>query len=461
MPDSNPTDLAAIALLNTTMIGHLLDEAEHYIEHDNAPSLQAINSSLTPLLKSMAQCTQPLTGPYAAADSPAREAVRQQAVAQYDAITARISASGIDDYSVGDAEKQTGAEASSISLMTSTLNIFAANAAARALAEKANDRSLAIDERWSYLLALFQAACATWNNVRDPALAEALCEAIPDDHLLTWMRLKEQMDHTMQTDDDPPYHSAFIQLCVDSGITETSPECSAYPAAVRFMIQNLRADMEWELGAWHFETTEFDLLEVIRFVHNGGQYVKLIHEPYPDDYPSDTVKAQMIDLIDTLNDYSDCNDPDFNVNYVTAKAMYEAPARDLHTMSYDDVAGFISEVRPELDDPAVANYLFRSLTGYHQKLGMLMTPPDVVPEPLATPDQTSAILQAARAAGMNDVELWELALRVEAEPEDFGLPAPVINETAFGTLEDSVSAWGIPYMMFDNWSQLFEVEYDE
>ena len=461
MADSNPTDLAAVALLDTTMISHLLDQAEHYIEHDNAPGLQAINSSLTPLLKSMAQHTQPLTELYAEADSPEREAIRQQAIAQYDAIIERIKASGIDDYSVVDAENQTEVEVNSISLMASALNIFAADAAARTLAEKANDRSLAIEERWSYLLVLHQAAQTARDNAQDPSRTEVLLQGLPEEHLFTWMRLKEQMDQAMETNDEPLFRSAFNRLCVDSGITQPSAECAAYPAAVRFMIQNLQADKEWELGAWHFETIEFDLLEVIRFDHQGERYVKLIHEPYPDDYPSDTVKMQMIDLIDTLDDYSDCSDPDFNDNYVTAKAMYEAAARDLHTMYYEDVEGFIDEVRQELDDPTVADYLFRSLTGYHQELGMLMTPPDVAPPPLATPEQTTAILKAARAAGMNDVKLWELALRLGAEPEDYGLPAPVVNSAAFDILEDSGSAWGVPSIVFDTWSQLLEVDEDD
>ena len=145
----------------------------------------------------------------------------------------------------------------------------------------------------------------------------------------------------------------------------------------------------------------------------------------------------------------------------TANAMYEAAAREIHTMGRDAMTDFMRQMRRTLDDHAVADYLFRSLTGHHRGLAALLSPHDVEPPPLVTAEQAEAILNAARATGMDDAKLWELAQLLDVKPGDHGIPTLGINMTAFDCLEDSADDWGIPAMALDRWIRLLEVTQDK
>ena len=129
-------DLNAFTLLDISMINCLLDEAQHYAHFENAPSLQAVSRSLGVPLDWLNRYTQPLQVQYPQIDAAKRESVRQQARAQYDAITQRITAVDIERYSAHRWTDETDDEDRSIQLMSSVLTVLAAATAARALAQK-------------------------------------------------------------------------------------------------------------------------------------------------------------------------------------------------------------------------------------------------------------------------------------------------------------------------------------
>ncbi len=118
-------------------------------------------------------------------------------------------------------------------------------------------------------------------------------------------------------------------------------------------------------------------------------------------------------------------------------------------------------MRYTLDASAVADYLFRSLTGHHLELAAPLSPHDVEPPPLVTAEQAEAMLDAARATGMDDSRLWELAQLLGVEPEEHGIPTLEISMSAFECLEYAPDDWGIPAMALDRWIRLLDVTEDE
>lgn len=452
-------DLNAFTLLDISMINCLLDEAQHYAHFENAPSLQAVSRSLGNPLDWLNRYTQPLQVHYPQIDAAKRESVRQQARAQYDAITQRITAVDIERYSAHRWTDETDDEDRSIQLMSSVLTVLAAATAARALAQKVLDRALTLEERWAFLVALHQSALITQANIQALKQGPVPRQQLPLDHELVWLRLTEQM--TRVTNDEFPYRPAFVALCADSGVTLPSENCRDYPAAVRFMVAHPQPNRDWELGAWHFDVSDSDLWEIIRFDHQGQRHVKLVHEPYPDGYPSDLVKDQMVNLLRTLDEHADHSDPAYRTNFATANAMYEAAARDLHTRSHVHLTGFMEELRGELSNPAIADWLFRSATGYNQDLGRLLAPPRVEPHPLVKPDQAVALLSAGCASGMDNTQLWELALLLGANPADHGIVVPVVGVAEMKSLEKAARSWGIPRVMMDRWRRLLESDQED
>lgn len=136
--------------------------------------------------------------------------------------------------------------------------------------------------------------------------------------------------------------------------------------------------------------------------------------------------------------------------------MHEAAARDLHTQSHVHFTDFMEAVRHALSNPATAAYLFRSATGYDHDLARLLTPPDMEPPALATPGQAAALLSAGRASGMDDTQVWELALLLGANPVDHGAAVPAMDISEMEGLEEAVKNWGIPHIMMDRWGRLLK-----
>ena len=358
--------------------------------------------------------------------------------------------------------------------------MIAANTAEKALTEKVGDQSLTLQRRWGYLLAAHLATDMARNSLPVPFDLQPFKQEAPQGHQAAWNRLAGQILMTAsEKHEEPNYRSAFDTLCTDSGVAHSGDGCQQHPEAVRYMIEKLDPDAEWMLGAWLYEDPweatqpEGDdasaddpahmLMNLVVFKHLDGRHIKLIDEPYPEGYPSNLVKKQMDGLLETLSELFDDDEDRYRRQLDTANAMYEAAARELHTMDHETMTDFMQQMRITLDDPAVADYLFRSLTGHHQELAALLSPHDVEPPPLVTAEQAEAMLDAARVTGMDDARLWELAQLLGVEPEEHGIPTLEISMTALESLEESPSDWGIPAMAFDRWNRLLEVadDYDE
>lgn len=455
-PIFKPEDIRAQTLLYGHQLRYLMDEAEHQTKHGQVPILQAIAQSLVEPLESLDRVAQPLRGLYAQVDTPEREATREKAQEQLDEMTSRIGTAEMSRYAPHNMVNETEDEDQSVYLMSAVLNILATNTAAIALAQRAHDQAAPLDERWAHVCALYEAVKISQSNTHDPTETTVLLKELPGTHDMAWIRLNKLMEDEMEQR-EPLYQAAFEAVCRSSGVTKPSGASAAFPDAVRQLVQNPVAGANWELGAWEFEINEFDLLEVIRFDHDGERHVKTIHEPYPDGYPAALVKDQMIDLFEALDENSDSDDPEFYVNFATANAMYEAAAQDLHTASYENFDMFMENLREELEDDFLADCIFRSITGRNRNLGRLMTPPDAVPPRLANREQTAAILTAARATGMTETQLWELALVLGSPPKEHDIPTPKLTESAEEFLHEA-DTYGIPQITGIRWSQLLDTK---
>ena len=471
-------DLSAFALLYVSTINYLLEQAEHYVEHDAAAGLQAVSLALSHPLTSLNNVARVITGPLIRMDAAVLKSARREVRSQQNAINRRLKAVGVDVHAGHDGGNLTEDEKQSIHQMASTLELIAANTAEKALSEKAVDQSLALERRWGYLLAAHRATVIARNSVPDPSQIIAIQRGAPQGHQAAWNRLLGQILLTAsEKTEEPNYRSAFNTLCVDSGVAHPSEGCQQHPEAVRYIIENLEPDIEWTPSSWlyehEWETTQPEgndtpaddaarvLMNLAVFKHRDERHIKLIDEPYPKGYPSSIAKNQMENLAKHLWETSDDDDARFRHELDTANAMYEAAAQEIHTMSRDAMTDFIRQMRRTLDDHAVTDYLFRSLTGHHRGLAALLSPHDVEPPPLVTAEQAEAILNAARATGMDDAKLWELAQLLDVKPSDHGIPTLGINMTAFDCLEDSADDWGIPAMALDRWIRLLEVTEDK
>ena len=471
-------DLSAFALLYVTTIHCLLEEAEHYVEHDNTAGLQAVSMALSYPLNAFNTLANVITGTNIRMDAAALKSARREVRSQRNAINRRRKAVDINADTDRDGRNLTEDEKQSIQQMASTLELIAANAAEKALSEKAGDQSLALERRWGYLLAAHRTTDIARNSVPDPSQIIAIQGKAPQGHQAAWNRLLGQILLTAsEKTEEPNYRSAFESLCKDSGVAHPSEGCQQHPEAVRYIIENLEPDTDWTPSSWRYEhewgnhqppgngTSADDparvLMNLAVFKHRDELHIKLIDEPYPEGYSSSLAKKQIEDLAKHLWETSDDDEARFRHELDTANAMYEAAAREIHTMDRDAMTDFMRQMRRTLDDSAVADYLFRSLTGHHRGLAALLSPHDVEPPPLVTAEQAEAMLNAARATGMDDARLWELAQLLDVKPGDHGIPTLGINMAAFDCLEDSADDWGIPAMALDRWTRLLEVTDDE
>ncbi len=448
-------DLNAHLLLATSQLDFLLDEADHHLEHGQADALQAFTKSLEAPFDYLAELAAPLEETYAQSNTPYRESIRQRAERRLHDVKERIHTSGLNAYASDSFAMTTEDGVVTVFLLYTVLNALAGYAAQRTLAEAVYNQSIPPEQRWANLCALYESMALTRKYFQGPSELVEQLKQLTTDHDLAWMRLDQLMTEALE--EELPQFAAMAALCRDSGITHPSPRSLDCPDAVRVMAKHHQPENEWELGAWYFETDEYGLLGIIRFDHNGERHVKTIAEPYPDGYPPNLVQDQMFDLLYSLDEASVNDNPNFKHLYVTANAMYEAATQGMHTLSYLHLEVFMDEVREQLDDQTVGDYIFRSATVHNRDLGILMSPPGTEPPPLANPQQAAAILAAARDSGMSNTQLWELALVMGVKPEEHGLAAPRINRELLYTLNQSSDMFGIPQILVDRLTDALRV----
>ena len=239
-------DLSAHILLSTSQIDFLLDEADHHAEHGQDHALQAITICLAEPLDVLTRLTVPLEGLHAQIDTPEREDIRQRAVRRLRDINERIHTSGLNAYDSDNLAMATEDEDVSVHLMSTVLHILAASTAQQALAEAVHDQSIPLEQRWAHLSALYEAMTLTQKYVQDPSEALEPLNDIPEGHDIAWLRLGQLLIGVVG--DELPYSAAMAALCQDSGINHHSKGSIAFPDAVRFMVEYLQPDREWELG---------------------------------------------------------------------------------------------------------------------------------------------------------------------------------------------------------------------
>ena len=299
MPSEN---LSAFALLYVSTINYLLEQAEHYVEHDAAAGLQAGSLALSHPLTSLNNVARVIKGPLIRMDAAVLKSARREVRSHQNAINRRLKAVGVDVHAGHDGGNLTEDEKQSIHQMASTLALLAANTAEKALSKKAVDQSLALERRWGYLLAAHRATVIARNSVPDPSQIIAIQGEAPQGHQAAWNRLLGQILLTAsEKTEEPNYRSAFNTLCVDSGVAHPSDGCQQHPEAVRYIIENLEPDTEWTPSSWLYEhereTTQPEgnytsaddparvLMNLMAFKHRDEHHIKLIHEPYPAGVP--------------------------------------------------------------------------------------------------------------------------------------------------------------------------------
>ena len=425
----------------------------------------------------LSSSTQPLEAFQAEVNTPAREAARAAAQTQLEEIRNQIAASNLD----GDEPDARISDADETSLISKVITILSTIAAIQEMAAVvAADQNMSLEQRWQYVIAMHQAEMSTFkdnntendenydydededNNagvlVENP---ETMLEYMPDDNTLTWLRLKEQATAAMEHRRlyTGIYPGLYQSLCADSGVQHPSPYSSNYPHQVHFLIEHCRENIQWEMGSWHFELSEleFSLVDLIRFDYNGERYIKTIQEPYPAGYPAELVKAQMMDILEDLSEALGAKTPQYEPQFTNAHGMYQAACHDLHSVSQHDIDALRDEIMTKLHDSDVTSHLIRSATHHERELGMLLNPSDIYTTPIATITQVNAIIKAGRAAGMSDVNLWEMAMLIGAEPENHRLTAPTISSDTSEFLQNVAEKYGLPTITIDRWSKTIDV----
>ena len=169
-------------------------------------------------------------------------------------------------------------------------------------------------------------------------------------------------------------------------------------------------------------TAELNPLAYVTFNHRGIKYVKSATEPYPKGYPFTLAQRHMNSLLADLEEARDEDDvavPEMLLADV--RAMESAAEMFLHDISPDDIDGLVA-FAAGLGVTRVGVLDMLDVHTFHdEEAARLLVAPPGLDRTLATAEQATAIIAAAREAGLEPAALRRLANTLGHQPETFSI----------------------------------------
>ena len=169
-------------------------------------------------------------------------------------------------------------------------------------------------------------------------------------------------------------------------------------------------------------TVDIDPLACVAFNHRGVKYVKSATEPYPKGYPFTLAQRHMNSLLADLEEAREEDDVAVpETLFANVRAMESAAELFLHDISAEDIDVLVA-LATGLGVTRVGVLDMLDVLTFHdaEAARLLVGSPGLDPR-LATVEQATAIIAAAREAGLDPAALRRLANTLGYQPETLGI----------------------------------------
>ena len=212
----------------------------------------------------------------------------------------------------------------------------------------------------------------------------------------------------------------------------------------------------------HLPTGDEGYVAYVLYIHRGQKHVQAVADPYPKGFPADQAVGHMEAALEYLEQQEHAHDerpPELQWCGFREliQARMDAAMMELHDVSQADLLCIIDTAK-RLKLPHGARIaLIEAATNWEPDIAELILNGTGHANPrMATRQQASRIIKAARQAGLDDYKLADMAEYLGYEDTQLGIAKPKVSRHALKQIEQAGRTAGLPRDSIE--SMLYELD---
>ena len=189
-----------------------------------------------------------------------------------------------------------------------------------------------------------------------------------------------------------------------------------------------------------------DIIDAVIFNYAGRTYLKTIGEPFPKGFPHPTALEIAQEFLQR------CSQPggeteasELQKHRQTAMDAMKLAQLQLHCLTAEAASNFmlrLNDALPENSD--MVNHVMRLITARDNSAQDLLLRGRLHTSPILDRNANTKFIKAARSAGLRPAALWEIAMFLNLNPQDYGISRPTLSPEALRELALAADEAGIP-----------------
>ena len=331
-----------------------------------------------------------------------------------------------------------------IQVAAMAINALSDSQALMALARMTADRTTGTTRRWM----AYAIACAIDDEFGVPERMEAIRNrddwptmAGTGDILLTHIRHYHAQNGSWRE----TLNRAATELCQEHDINEISYRMLQKPGVILETIKKRDPELRYQL-TMDIMPGQDESVDGLVFRYRDTVYMKTIGEPFPKGFPASTAAEIAEQYLERYNSpHRGTQETAWDYYKTTALSVLRIAHMQLHCVSPEDLLSLMDTVSANLPrDTDMPRHILRIVTGRNDSVQDLMLLGHMDTPPVTTRNGAARIIRAARRAGLNETDIWELGRFLKTDPDQHGIRRPAADGQALKHISDTARKAGIP-----------------
>ena len=307
------------------------------------------------------------------------------------------------------------------------------------------DSDLSEEIRWS---ALAIGTAATHQSLNGEDIEESFQTHEWDSFAETKETLREVLPAPEQDPSrlDGDFRAATMALLRSNGIDSVTENILQRPGVIRDLI----ISMDWSKDhqtSLELKTPSESHTDAVLFKHDGRVWIKNMAEPFPKGFDAGRAMRIASEFMDLCQEPGrQPEDADWEALHRTGLSAFKAAWLGLHDVPNKAFAVLATYLTERLDEQQrdLPKHIMEILCGGDQDLQQHLLRGHLTIQQTMDDSQLNRVVRAARRGGMPDADLWTLIKLTGADPGQYGVSRPALDDNLILSLAHAASNAGIP-----------------
>ena len=245
---------------------------------------------------------------------------------------------------------------------------------------------------------------------------------------------------------DGDFRAATLALLRSNGIDSVTEDILQRPGVISDLIISMEWSKDYQISL-ELQTPSESHTDAVLFKHEDRVWIKGMAEPFPKGFDAGRAMQIASEFMDLCQEPG-CQpeDADWEALHRTGLSGFKAAWLGLHDVPNEAFAALATSLTEQLYEQQrdLPKHMMEILCGGDHDLQRHLLRGYLTRQQTMEDNQLNRVVKAARRGGMPDADLWTLIRLTGADPGQYGVSRPALDENLILSLVQAASNAGIP-----------------